>query len=459
MSEPISYILTTDKELDGVRPWKELYPLHARTPAKRRLAETLAEFEAFGAAYRRHFETEVKPQIPAQQHTWLDEQVSKALDAYWMPLTRILSQYLIPHYKEIIFADETEQATQKNLNDLGTMISKNLSDLNILLYFDKLTSVRRYPYTNTAFVGMPYRLVTGNQKLYLQAIPHELGHYLYWNMGELFTTAEEDQGQIAFEVRRRDFQEQVRERLAKSELPPSVLDVLLNWLEETFADVIGARLGKNGYFHSTLRIVELTARTPDDLIRNDGRHPIPCLRPFIVARTLEQIGSPLESSWDDFAQQFGVENLDTLELELSSTQYIQEEELESEESLLARLRDFLQNKKTKTKSVQVGTLKIGLDHIVTYINEQIGAYSRGDSTTLKTRDLEHPPQYPLAQLLELAKKRAEEAEGRKEAYEFLLEPQILEGGLTEHDHWATAINQGGHVLEPHWVRLHTHYNK
>jgi len=457
----MSYILHDDA-LDGVQKWRSLYSIQARTRAKKRLARVLDEFEEFGAAYVGYFEAHVKPSLKKAELVWLDAQVAQALDTYWVPLARISEQYQVPHYKDIFFADSTEQAIECNLDKLREMVPGDLSKFDMSLYFDKTTIVHRYPYTNMAFIGMPYRLVTGEQPLNLQAIPHELGHYVYWNMGELF---DQTGDRIPFTAQQQAFESQTREQLKnliQGETAPAVLrelqqrgagldealvNVLLSWLEETFADIVGARLGGNDYLNSTKKLITRGARTQEDLTRNDGRHPISCLRPFIVAHTLELKGPSPDNDWDDFKTQFGLNDVGDLKLDLPLS--LEEETSSgSEEEMTTRLIALLKDQQNRARSVSVGVIKLALACLVDYINAQIDAHREGRATAFRVRGLhkEAKPAFAFDQLLKVAKKRKREADDVVgETYEFLLQPHILEGSY-EYSHSHAAVSTYGHTL-------------
>ena len=88
---------------------------------------------------------------------------------------------------------------------------------NVISYFNRSAQIRLIPYDNTALIGVPVTAAMTNDYRDLLAIPHEIGHYVYWH-GEFNN------------YRIRD----VLNYIVEGEMP-----FLKNWIEEIFSDVFG----------------------------------------------------------------------------------------------------------------------------------------------------------------------------------------------------------------------------
>ncbi|MEZ4614303.1 MAG: hypothetical protein R2867_02135 [Caldilineaceae bacterium] len=157
----------------------------------------------------------------------------------------------------------------------------------VLTYFHKSPDTRVVPYAPVALVGIPATCYflhldpSGTGVLRdLLAIPHELGHHLYWN-GSKDTI----QNQLRFLP---------LEQL--SNLP----DWLRFWLEEIFADSVSCIIGGP---IAALSFQDLQSQARNDwLLRDDGVYPVPALRPFIYSEILKQMG--MQSAADKLAQRW-----------------------------------------------------------------------------------------------------------------------------------------------------------
>jgi hypothetical protein len=138
--------------------------------------------------------------------------------------------------------------------------AKCIKDTVALTYFDKSAKIRVLPYAPVALIGIPYTTTTVKRD-YL-AIPHEVGHYVYWHSGYLAS----------------DYRASV----------PFKPTWLWQWLEEIFADVYGCLVAGPviGVDFQDLLLDELR----DDFIKDDGVHPLDAIRPEIYERALQELG-------------------------------------------------------------------------------------------------------------------------------------------------------------------------
>jgi len=150
----------------------------------------------------------------------------------------------------------------------------------VLTYLQKSAHSRVIPYAPVAMVAVPYTCVPapgGNSGLMYRrdylALPHEIGHYVYWH-GTI------PEGAFAGLACHRA----IPSRMTKLGMPNWALD----WAEEIFADVYGCRVaGPMIALDFQDLQVDLHARA--SFVTNDGEHPTPYLRPEIYLHTLEAL--------------------------------------------------------------------------------------------------------------------------------------------------------------------------
>ncbi|MEW5987603.1 MAG: hypothetical protein AB1791_13300 [Chloroflexota bacterium] len=169
---------------------------------------------------------------------------------------------------------------------LGSLVT----EATVVTYFQKQPAVRVIPYAPVALVGVPYTAMpteksAGNMRDFL-AIPHEVGHYVYrhgWIEGE--------RCQVAL----------------RNSLPGEPV-WLERWLEELFADVYGGLIGGP---IMALSFQELqTDNHIEELGRDDGRHPVAALRPYVYSDLLRGMGlaipaDQLDKKWAGSLRRLG----------------------------------------------------------------------------------------------------------------------------------------------------------
>ena len=151
-------------------------------------------------------------------------------------------------------------------------------------HFEKNFTARLIPYENILFVGIPYTTMVapstededdddffGRLSRDFLAIPHEVGHFIYWN------------AQIP------DSDEYLNEyldrRLEESKI--RTWDWRRQWLEEIFSDVYSCLVAGPVVILDMQDL--LTDNLPGHFREDPSKHPIPVLRPFIQTRILTKI--------------------------------------------------------------------------------------------------------------------------------------------------------------------------
>ncbi|MEM7115037.1 MAG: hypothetical protein AAF614_21545 [Chloroflexota bacterium] len=192
---------------------------------------------------------------------WGDEKVRIDVITYFAEDTRIRS---LPYYPDVIllgipFAvghfQEWELGYYDNAFDQETDPALPLAESEAL------------PFEAT----IPWELLM---------IPHEIGHYVYWN-GRLLN--EDDESSKSFE---RDIVDKLTKPKSEEGLGLDANSWQIHWLEELFCDVYSCLI------MGPLAVLGLQAiiadSEPSSLFHNNGFHPISGLRPLIANRILER---------------------------------------------------------------------------------------------------------------------------------------------------------------------------
>ena len=142
----------------------------------------------------------------------------------------------------------------------------------VITYLAKSIRARLVPYSHALLISIPYSaLHAGNQLSRINlAIPHEIGHHLYWNGVHTESNSS------------------MRDHLLKKadEAGIKTGDWRLNWLEEIFADAHALAL------FGPAVVLDFQDMLDDDMsdhFREDtDKHPIPEIRPFIQTNILRR---------------------------------------------------------------------------------------------------------------------------------------------------------------------------
>jgi hypothetical protein len=148
-----------------------------------------------------------------------------------------------------------------------------------LTYFHKSPVIRVIPYANVALIGIPYTSLSTTVDLC--AIPHELGHFVYWNAKIKHQYPEHDSKiytPIYFALKN------VLNNAKPGEILP---EWLLKWREEIFADVFGASVA--GYVMALDFQDLMLATDAFEAALDDGEHPSPIVRPNIYLNVLKAL--------------------------------------------------------------------------------------------------------------------------------------------------------------------------
>jgi len=143
----------------------------------------------------------------------------------------------------------------------------------------KTISIRLIPYANVALIGIPNPVDPGVKYGNLLAIPHEVGHYVFWH-GEKTRGPYLD---VSFWNNKNA--DSIENQTYDEEL--AIDATVYNYQEEIFADVYSALIAGPLTALSSQLYQKYLA---DDLFfDDDSDHPISAVRPYIYADTLESL--------------------------------------------------------------------------------------------------------------------------------------------------------------------------
>ncbi|NJN94085.1 MAG: hypothetical protein HC875_08310 [Anaerolineales bacterium] len=254
----------------------------SRFSVRNEIQEEIKKFQSFFTAYRNYFlQNEVIEQYSDQatQSFVLSKVMEKTVEN-WSILSKAIDQRyntsLNPHLEQL---DQKAYEFYKRFEVAG-------NGNKPITYFGKVFNLTRFPYDAAPLLGVPFDRI-GQPDLY-EAVAHELGHFVFWNSGDLeeyrqrfiilrqqIATIFNWSGPIDLDTPLGDDPDTAR------------VSTWLNWAEEIFADVFGTLMSGPAYAKNAqdLQVCEQIGELAD-LVGDDGRHPMPFLRPLISLATL-----------------------------------------------------------------------------------------------------------------------------------------------------------------------------
>ncbi len=155
--------------------------------------------------------------------------------------------------------------------------AETVEDYTVLTYFQKSAEIRVLPYAPIALIGIPMTVL--NEPRDFLAIPHELGHFVYFNR----------RINHAVETANRHYADS---------------NAFDSWQEETFADVLGSLVAGPVMAYDFQELAKNYGRLQFAAADGHG-HPPPFLRPLIYTQTLRlndkakwgKLADALDESW------------------------------------------------------------------------------------------------------------------------------------------------------------------
>ena len=179
------------------------------------------------------------------------------------------------------------QATVLANNALQLAYNNNFLTTQVvsLPHLHRSPVIRVIPYAGAALIGVPYSAVTSLRGLL--AIPHEVGHYVYWN-GQY-------KGKAIYEY-------------LYTELKNADLLRYSHWLEEIFSDVYSSFVAGTVTAQSIQDILLDNRPILSDL--DDGTHPPDVIRPHVYAYTYPQNNkrrAEIIDNWEGRLDRLGID--------------------------------------------------------------------------------------------------------------------------------------------------------
>lgn len=216
--------------------------------------------------------------------------VNTLLFEYWEPLRYALMQHRVESYRGVLAKGygELDFSYVRLSAKLNLEISLEQKSRTVI-YFEKTAKAKRYPFRGVNLIGVP--LDDGRRDKWM-SIPHEIGHLLYWNarFSRQDRLPQPRPGQSFFE---NEIDESIR-GLESDDAKSTVRQLLMDWSEEIFADIVGAQIAGKEFADSALNRVFARNKTADELFVNDGEHPLPWITPYISHLVAAQPGEEFD---------------------------------------------------------------------------------------------------------------------------------------------------------------------
>lgn len=272
---------------------------------------SLAEEARFFAHKYASFLAEAKidpTEVDEFSQTKLRNQALDRVLEEWDTIRHALEQRENPRYQETL-----GELDQLAIECLSPLFNEEKLRKGVFTYFHKLFDIKRFVFSRTPLIGAPFSALHSPEDWL--AIPHEAGHYLFWNGTETFKSF--NQFYFALQTQFGEainiaIQDRVKGRVFHHR--GEVLQVWLNWLNEIFADVFGTLVAGPAYAWSMQTNLR-AALSVRDLLHSheEAGHPDPFIRPFFhinvlremakgpdeeLARLLNASADVLEMSWE-----------------------------------------------------------------------------------------------------------------------------------------------------------------
>jgi hypothetical protein len=168
---------------------------------------------------------------------------------------------------------------------------KRFENSGVFTYIHKLFDIKRFAFSRTPLIGAPYDALNAPEAWL--AIPHEAGHYVFWNGTDTFDAFNRFylalQGSVLQAIETA-LQNRVTGSLFRRK--GQVFQTWLNWLDEIFADIFGTLVAGPAYAWSMQSILRAQFSVRDLYhSHEEPEHPDPFIRPFIHIATLRKMAA------------------------------------------------------------------------------------------------------------------------------------------------------------------------
>lgn len=386
-------------------------------PQSELLQIAIEDFRKFSGDFETYFKGLIANKQFDPEKTTADRlgyQYAQTLQSYWSSLEQVILQWQVGYYRATL-AEAQNRATQY-------LEKLNLSLPGVLIYFNKVASIRYLPFTRMPILGIPHPF-SGDERW--SAISHELGHYVFWNLGPNLLETQSLQKKLKNDVVNCLEEAGINEQQHKFVIP---------WVEEVFCDIVGTWVDGREFVDSSEYFLSTQAGNKNDLTLNDGHHPPLVVRPFIWYRALKSPGE--NGSRPDLNKIFTIPEIANLQdLKVQAVSPI----ISGENEAVAARTKF---DESDYETASVGDLLAPVEKMVDFLRGELdGILSTVHFELRKSsafQELKHSVE---------EKKEAESKFNDQEVYEILLKPQALEEGYT-HTHGIQLLH-GWHESTTH----------
>lgn len=207
----------------------------------------------------------------------------------WDTIRHALEQRENPRYQETL-----GELDKLALECLSPLFNEEKLKRGVFAYFHKLFDIKRFAFSHTPLIGAPFSALNCPEDWL--AIPHEVGHYIFWNGTSTFKLFNEFY--LALQNQFMDaINEAIQGRIQGRVLhhKGEVFQTWLNWLNEIFADVFGT-LAAGPAFAWSMQTSLRAGISVRDLLHNHDEpdHPDPFIRPFFHINVLREMAKEKE---------------------------------------------------------------------------------------------------------------------------------------------------------------------
>lgn len=373
--------------------------------------QAITDFQKFSYAYQDYFEDLVEEGSYNHEKTTgvrLRYQYMETLEGYWLSLEQVILQWQVEYYRKAL-----EQAYEESMSFLKNL---DLSLPGILIYFNKVANIRYLPFTGIPILGISH-LFSGSERW--SAISHEIGHYLFWNLGSSLGETRKLQKKLKTDA---------AQFLTESGIGEKQRDLTISWLEEVFSDIIGTRVDGVQFLQRSEEFIESQAGNESERTLVVDRHPPLIFRPLIWRQALKSADETIQLPPP-------VRNFDgTAEIKFCPL-IISGEEKVAGLMAVPGDQDF--------ETLRAEELRPAIEKLVKFLTGKLGGIL-SDIRLIKGKRA--TAFQKLKRFLEEEKQTSEKLK-EKEIYELLLQPRTFEGAYS-HAHGLQSLH-GWHELGTH----------
>lgn len=379
-----------------------------RFPYGNLFQQAIDDFQIFSDEYQAYFKDLIEqksynPKKITMAH--LQYHCMETLEGYWLALEQVVLQWQTEYY-----CHSLEEAYQQSILFLGNL---NVHLPGTLIYFNKLANIRYLPFTRIPILGISY-LFSGPGRW--SALSHELGHYLFWNMGGDLRETRKLQNQLKIEA---------AQFLSQAGISDKQRDLVISWLEELFSDIVGARMDGLGFIKSSEEFIESKAGNESERTLVVDHHPPLIFRPLVWRQVLQASSGELPKPVRKFNPDARIKFCPLI---------VSGEGRNVSPTAVPGEKDF--------ETVSAGELLPAVETLVNFLTEKLP----GILTNIRPKQKKATAFQELKAFLE-DEQQASETLKKKETYELLLQPRTFEGGDT-HQHGLPSFH-GWHELPTH----------